>query len=234
MTEPKPKNDFMKTPAVRIILGVVGAIMVVQGVTQVIHGAAELKEDSKSESSVVHEAAVQSATGTTEFSNDDFSFSYPSSWVKREKLPSAASVLGVNTLKGAVNILVTADPQPEGVTIDGFSAAMMQGIKSEFGDRVKVLSNGPVADAGSGIYQLDAEQVIQEKGEKPLTVRQLMRLFVSGGKGWSIVATLPQEWYPEFEKPLKASLDSIKVKTTTATAVPAQTGTQSEPQTKSK
>lgn len=205
-------NDWMKTPGMRIFFGVVGLIMAISGFTQMMSSYNEMTKpplpNEKDRAAVVE----KSLASMTEFQDPKagFSMSYPSNWVKAEKV-EAPSILNVGVFKGTVNLSATIEDEPKEVTSEQYAKVTDDAINGAVGkNSLQKLSETDVSIDGTPARKR-IHVLTTPSGDATIKVKQVMVLLAKDGKGYCVTGTALEEWFPQFEPVFNKMFESIKI-----------------------
>jgi hypothetical protein len=126
-TQPDPSATRSKPSVLRrVVFGIGGVILLLYGVHQIRRGASEFKGEPQIDFNAV---AKQSLSGTKPFKSPDgdFALQYPASW---EVSAKPGFKFHAQTLKGIVNVSVSAKPLPPNTTLDAYIDATLSDFKN--------------------------------------------------------------------------------------------------------
>ena len=203
----------MQSPIYRIVMGIVGVVMLIVGISQMMNGFKELNSNGLPDEKKRASAIEKSLASMAEFTEPGgaFSMSYPTNWERNEKL-EAPQILNIQDFKGVVSLSVSSEEEPKEVTTAQYAKLTDETI-------AKVVA----ADAISDVLETDislngtpakkrTHLIASGSGKDKINVKQVMILAAKNGRGYCITGSALQDWFPQFEPLFNKMIESIKIK----------------------
>lgn len=206
------KSNAMRSPAMRILMGIVGFVVMICGIIQIYTGFKDLSSGGMPSDKERAAVVEKSLATTTEFKdpNSSFSMSYPSNWARNPKV-EAPTVLNISVYEGVVNLIATSEDEPKELTTEEYAKLTDEAIsKAVPKDSLKRISQEDISLNGTPAKKW-IQVMTTPSGEKNLKVKQIMILAAKNGKGYCITCTALDDWFDQFEPVFKKMVDSAKI-----------------------
>lgn len=212
MPEPensKQKNNWMKSPVMRIFLGIAGVVLIIHGVQQMLQGM----DGMQGVHSEMKEMAQQSLKSLTKFEKGEFSIQYPSKWERKDT--KEPQIFGVKSPQGMATILVAGDAVAPGETSEDYTDALLKLLKQK-NPKTTVISREPFDIKGGKANRVVLTQVIDD-----FTAHQMIVSAVGKDRAYAVILSSPDQVYGDFSPLFTQVSNSIELKAVAATTDPA-------------
>lgn len=195
----KKKSNWMKSPVMRIFLGIAGVVLIIHGVQQIIQGI----NGMQGERSAIKEAAQRALQNLRRFETGEIAFKYPSNW--EVLATSDPHVFGTKSPIGMATIFVGKDQLAAGSTTDSYTAALIDELKKA-NPKTTIISREPFDIKGGKANRILLTQVAGKS-----TVRQTMVTSAGKERAYAVICTAPDEVYPDFVPLFTAVSNSVEL-----------------------
>ncbi|MBX9571912.1 MAG: hypothetical protein K2X77_23670 [Candidatus Obscuribacterales bacterium] len=210
--EPAKVNP-MQSPAMRILMGVVGVIVMISGIMQMMSGFKEMNSGGMPSEKDRAAVVEKSLAAMTEFQDPSsaFTMSYPSNWKRTPKV-EAPTILHLAVYEGTVNVIATAEDEPKDLTAVEYAKVTDEAISKAIPkDSLKRISEEDISLNGTPARKW-TQVVSSVSGGEKVNVKQVMILTTKNGKGYCVTASALENWYSQFEPVFDKMASSIKIK----------------------
>ena len=207
------KSNAMRSPAMRIVMGIVGFVVMICGLLQMYSGIKEMSSGGLPSVSDRQAVVDKSLASMTEFQDakSGFSMSYPSNWTRTEKV-NESMILKVAVYEGTINVSATAEDESKELTSTQYAQLTDEMIGKSIGKMgLEKVSEDDISLNGTPGRKRIHVLTTQSDG-KDVRVKQVMILAAKNGKGYSMTASAIEDWYPQFEPVINKMIESIKIK----------------------